>query len=1096
MTTAIPTLPTVTHAWRDATFIYLSGPLYGYADAGTFVQVWNGATLLETVTVLPQGFWHSDADVPFPDGSYQVTVVGVGPGGARSAPSPVQYFLVDNHAPAAPTIVLDDPGVPVFLPARFSGSAEVGSVIDLRVGNLVIASALTDASGHWRASALVADGHYAVNATARDAAQNVSAPSSFDFARTMVDDFGNDAASAGALAVGGAVSAVIDYNGDIDWFRISLDTLTNYSFSVKGAKTGGGTLPMAVLQLWDPQGNGGKGAFLSMNINQRYDNGADLVMEISTVHSGVYYLAVAAAASGAVGSYTLGAVATSRDDYYRDEAHATTMAVGGVIAGRFEKVEDMDTFKLMLVAGTTYRFELDPGASLVNPMRLGLQLVDEAHSVRVYGGLTAEYKVVATFTPTASGTYFLSVDDYDYDYNSVGDYLLRAQVVTDDFGASIVNSGSLAIGATVHGVVEVSGDHDWFAVQLQANTAYTFALDQGDRGGAAIFYLHDASGARLDVNVQRFDQGTLLTWTPAASGTYFLDVGNSSGNTPYNLQARLGDVDDHGASPATAGRISVGQGISGRLEAPNDVDWYKVSLKANSAYTFGLQPAREGLSSTIRGGDLAIVDAFGRVQASGMHNNDTTNLTYQPVADGDFYVAVSGSYQVFSYTVSSVVNDQDRYLANDGTTGTLSAGGMVKSSIDFVGDADWIRVELLAGQTYRFELTGVRGLGGTLATPELQMFDSSGRYLQSSQHGGTGNDPQMSFIPTQSGTYYVQASATGGATGSYTLKEATATVAYADTMPPSVYRLEGPIYPGTDPQTDNIRILVNEVVTRGSGTIALRLASGELVESFDAATSTRLSFSAFTGEVTIDPSAALAYGTSYRIDMDATAIKDKAGLPLPAAYSDTFLTIERSLNVVGGAGNDNYVSTTGSDVIDGGAGIDSVRYHGNATGYTVYLANGSPKQVYGGGAVDSLVNIERIVFDDRALAYDSNGPAGQAYRLYQASFNRTPDAAGLGYWIERMDKGASLSGVAQAFVASAEFKALVGAAPSDDAFLTAMYSNVLHRAPDQAGHDYWAGILLHGAARENVLAEFSESAENQAAVIGQIVKGIGYIPYG
>ena len=93
-----------------------------------------------------------------------------------------------------------------------------------------------------------------------------------------------------------------------------------------------------------------------------------------------------------------------------------------------------------------------------------------------------------------------------------------------------------------------------------------------------------------------------------------------------------------------------------------------------------------------------------------------------------------------------------------------------------------------------------------------------------------------------------------------------------------------------------------------------------------------------------------------------------------------------------------------------------------------------------------------------------------------------------------MDRGVSLYDVAAGFVASAEFKALYGENASDSAFLTRLYQNVLHRAYDQAGFDFWLGALGAGYGREVILAQFSESAENQAQVIGAISSGIDYLP--
>ncbi len=58
-------------------------------------------------------------------------------------------------------------------------------------------------------------------------------------------------------------------------------------------------------------------------------------------------------------------------------------------------------------------------------------------------------------------------------------------------------------------------------------------------------------------------------------------------------------------------------------------------------------------------------------------------------------------------------------------------------------------------------------------------------------------------------------------------------------------------------------------------------------------------------------------------------------------------------------------------------------------------------------------------------------------------------------------------------------------------FVTKLYNNVLHRAPELAGYHYWLGIFKSGAiCKADTLVQFSESAENQAGVIGVIQNGI------
>jgi hypothetical protein len=152
--------------------------------------------------------------------------------------------------------------------------------------------------------------------------------------------------------------------------------------------------------------------------------------------------------------------------------------------------------------------------------------------------------------------------------------------------------------------------------------------------------------------------------------------------------------------------------------------------------------------------------------------------------------------------------------------------------------------------------------------------------------------------------------------------------------------------------------------------------------------------------------------------------------------------------------------------------------------------------VTGAGVGDTLVNVERVQFSDANLAFDINGTAGQAYRLYQAAFDRAPDAAGLGYWIKTMDAGAALDQVSAAFAGSKEFADLYGANASDSQFVQQLYQNVLHRPAEAGGYDFWMGAIeQHGVTRAEVLSHFSESAENQVQVIGSIHDGMLFQPW-
>ena len=145
---------------------------------------------------------------------------------------------------------------------------------------------------------------------------------------------------------------------------------------------------------------------------------------------------------------------------------------------------------------------------------------------------------------------------------------------------------------------------------------------------------------------------------------------------------------------------------------------------------------------------------------------------------------------------------------------------------------------------------------------------------------------------------------------------------------------------------------------------------------------------------------------------------------------------------------------------------------GGTAYWTQALADGQARSQVLAGFSESLEN--RV--DTRPTVGD--GDLSAAYRLYQAAFNRTPDAAGLNYWTRQLDDGTALQTVARDMSNSFEYLSTY-AALDPSAFVGRLYQNVLHRAGDAAGTEYWLGQLASGQTMSLVLMNFSESTENR-----------------
>ena len=203
--------------------------------------------------------------------------------------------------------------------------------------------------------------------------------------------------------------------------------------------------------------------------------------------------------------------------------------------------------------------------------------------------------------------------------------------------------------------------------------------------------------------------------------------------------------------------------------------------------------------------------------------------------------------------------------------------------------------------------------------------------------------------------------------------------------------------------------------------------------------------------------------------------------------------------ILASGGNDTIDAGQGNDTIDGGSGIDVVRFVGSRSRFTVAISNGtvsvSDQQRTLG--TDQLTQVEKLQFSDQWVTTDIGGDNAKAYRIYKAAFDRTPDLPGLGYWMVQMERGMNVVEVAARFVDSSEFRQLYGSNTSPSTFITKLYQNVLDRTPDTAGLSWWVEQMQTNASKtfSKVLADFSESKENQENVAALIANGISYLPY-
>ncbi len=162
------------------------------------------------------------------------------------------------------------------------------------------------------------------------------------------------------------------------------------------------------------------------------------------------------------------------------------------------------------------------------------------------------------------------------------------------------------------------------------------------------------------------------------------------------------------------------------------------------------------------------------------------------------------------------------------------------------------------------------------------------------------------------------------------------------------------------------------------------------------------------------------------------------------------------------------------------------RPHGTGARYwarVIHDAEGSvdrPSRI--GAATSEVVRAGRNQGELTAatvLSGRTDGRIGMVDRFYRAAFGRSPDSSGLLANVRHRDAGMAPRDLARNFLISSEFARRHGA-PDDAAFTALLYRNALGREASPAALADWGARLAGGVAREDMLVQFSESAEHRA----------------
>ena len=290
----------------------------------------------------------------------------------------------------------------------------------------------------------------------------------------------------------------------------------------------------------------------------------------------------------------------------------------------------------------------------------------------------------------------------------------------------------------------------------------------------------------------------------------------------------------------------------------------------------------------------------------------------------------------------------------------MAAGERFRGELTDRADADWVRIEFEAGQTYTLTLHGIGP--GPVTDTVLAVYDAGGDRVawNDDVEGGRGQrQSRLEFTPESSGPYYLEAAAyTGNAeqdhSGRYELRvydeDGAAPRTRTGTAGDDAFLAGGP---GDDALDGG---LGDDVLIGGPGADTLHGGPGQDTAWYGySGSGVRVDLA--RGTARGGDAAGDSFGVQRVTQADGRGAVREVSLPdieclVGSAHNDALAgnILPNTLDgghgddaLDGRGGNDWLIGGAGADSITGGAGFDAVSYAGSPGGVVVDLAAGTAR---------------------------------------------------------------------------------------------------------------------------------------------------------
>ena len=222
-----------------------------------------------------------------------------------------------------------------------------------------------------------------------------------------------------------------------------------------------------------------------------------------------------------------------------------SMSVGDEFKGKLEGRSDVDWVKVELVAGMSYDIRLQ-GIGFDGVVNTVLRIYNSAGEEVAFNNNVdlagLDLKSMVEFSPETGGDYFISAGNFlQTSLNTSGGYLMT---VFDEEDNNPDTPYTVSAGGRFNGTLDSKFDEDWIRVDLVEGKTYSISLNGigPDADTDTVLRLYNSAGEQVafhdDVDYAAGKVNSLLMFSPAATGTYYISAGAYRGNPTQDHSGR------------------------------------------------------------------------------------------------------------------------------------------------------------------------------------------------------------------------------------------------------------------------------------------------------------------------------------------------------------------------------------------------------------------------------------------------------------------------------------------------------------------------------------------------------------------------------